>query len=385
MRYVLKFGGSSLSTASKIKAVANFISYFMKTKADELIIVVSAMGKTTDALINIARKIDKNLDSDKLPEIVCQGERISCGMLALALCKINIKSEILPAEKVKIHAKGDKTKAILTRIDTAHILNALKTTKIVIVPGFQAVDDNGNLCMLSRGASDTTAVGLGAVLNAKVIIYTDVKGFYSFDPNQIKNAKPIEAISFKGAIELASCGAKIMEQNSLEIAHANDVELKVLKSQTDKGTSISANIKHNKIDAISVKSDLTFLSSSNRNFLQNIEKICKKAPKFLYFSQFSENGNTCFLGVIDNDLFTNKNNNIKTQKCEMITIVGCGLLNLENLKSYLYKTIEKLNIFTFYISISPTTIKIITKPNQSSVLAEQLHQDLIINNNYYEI
>lgn len=382
MRFVIKFGGSSLSTISKVKKVAEYISYFLKTKADELIVVVSAMGKTTNALLKLSEKANKKMPKEKIPELVCIGEKISANVLSLALENIGVDNKVLYPENIRMFCKGERTSALLSHIETQRILHTLSQKKVIIIPGFQAIDQSGNLCMLRRGGSDTTATALSSALNAKTIIYTDVKGYFSADPNQIKNASQLENLNIKEAIELSSCGAKIMEQQSLEIANASGTETSIFKCNSENGTSLyDFEVGFFKIDALSFKNNLIFAKSRNTNFPQKAEEICKKQAQNIYFDHFL-NKNAQYFAVFDNATKEDKailKNLEKTtiKKCDMITIVGSGLSNHENLKSYLYKTFEKLKIFTFLMSISPTVIKIVTKSNQSLLLSKTLHKDLI--------
>lgn len=380
MRFVLKFGGSSLASVSKIQKVAKFVSYFSKTKASELVVVVSAMGKTTDNLLNFAKKIDKKLPENKIPEIVCTGERISAGMLSLALEKLGTNSTILPADKIKIHAKGSKTNAIITHIDTSKILSEFSKNNIVIVPGFQAVDENDNICTLGRGGSDTTAIALAKALDAEVIIFTDVKGFFSANPKQIKTAKELEQLNIKNAIELSSCGAKIMEQKSLEIASANNLNFQVFKSLTNKGTVVAEKISTRKFESITFKNNLLLLKSKSENFPQFIEKICEKQANNIYFEDYLSFKTHRFFAVVDNlgneeKKLLKDERQIKKIPCDMITITGSGFLNFQEFKVKLQKIIKKLNILTFNISILPTITKIITKNNQAISLVKEIHDE----------
>lgn len=375
MRYVIKFGGSSLESATKIKKVAKYIAYFLKNKADELVVVVSAMGKTTDTLFEFAQKINKNASDKKLAELVCLGERISAGALSLALEKHNVQSVILPADKIKIHAKGSFTNGIITHIDTNNILQHLEQKKVVIVPGFQGIN-NDELCMLGRGGSDTTAVALGAVLDAQVIIYTDVKGFYSENPNAIKTAKQLDTLNIKNAIELASCGAKIMEQKSLEIADSNNVKLSVCKSCTKQGTTISQAVSNSAIQAISHKENLYLCETKNAKTTENQLKTNGKS----LFEIILKDKHICIFENLDSTPHKSQHTS-KLNKCEMITIVGAGIAENTKFKTYLHKTIEKMKIFTFYISFSPTTVKIITKQGQAFLLAKRIHNKFCLNKN----
>lgn len=376
MRYILKFGGSSLSSVQKIEKVAKFIGYFQKTKADELVVVVSAMGETTNSLLSLAKKANKNLPKEKLPELVCLGEKICAGVLALTLEKHGIQSKILPAEKIKIHTKGDRTNSIITHVDTNKILECFSKNEVVIVPGFQGVNENDEICMLGRGGSDQTAIALSCALDSRVVIYTDVKGFFSSNPIEVQKTKFLQTLNTLSAIELASSGAKIMEQKSLEIAHANKKDFVVQKSMKEGGTLISHEIRNQLFESISFKNNLLFIQSQSEEFPQFVEKISKKQAKNLYFC---ENNSKKFEAIMENlskeDLKALQNLK-KTKKipCELVTITGCGFTNFSNLKSYLQKTFKKHNIFTFKLSILPTTIKIITKENQALCLTKILHK-----------
>lgn len=378
MRYILKFGGSSLSTVKKVEKVAKFIAYFQKTKAHELVVVVSAMGETTETLLSLAKKVNKNLPKEKLPELVCLGEKISAGILALALEKFEVQSKILPAEKIKIHTKGDKTNSIITHIDTNKILECFSKNQVVIVPGFQGVDEKDELCMLGRGGSDQTAIALSCALDSRVVIYTDVKGFFSANPKNVQNTKFLQTLNSQSAIELASSGAKIMEQKSLEIALANKKDVSIKKSMKENGTLISHEIKNQLFESISFKNNLFFIQSKLEDFPQIVEKLCEKQAKNLLFCEQNTKKQKSFDAVMEN-LSKNDLKTLcclkKTQKnpCELITITGCGFTNSSNLKSYLQKTLKKHNIFTFKLSISPTTIKIVTKQNQAIALTKIFH------------
>jgi len=383
MRFVVKFGGTSLSSITKVKKVANFISHLQKTKADEIVVVVSAMGKTTNQLIEIANKIDKKNRSAFASELISQGENISASVLALALDNISTPCKILSAKQIKIHCKGEWQNAIITHIDTALLLSVLKEKKIVIVPGFQAENQEGEICLLGRGGSDTTASALANVLDAELIIYTDVPGYFSCDPNQIENAKKLESLNIHNAIELSNSGAKIMEQKSLEIANQNKTKISVCESMTNSGTKIVYDENHNfKIDAISFKNNLNIISSTDKNFPQILKKICENQLKTIYYDEFFVNNEKYFNIVCDhfkqNDIKEIKNiKNTKINTCEFITIVGSGFLNNANLKTKLQNIIKNNAFFTFLLSFSATNIKIAVRKNRALSLVKILHKELL--------
>lgn len=383
MRFVVKFGGSSLSSITKVKKVANFLSHLLKTKADELIVVVSAMGKTTNQLIEIAKKIDKQNRSIFASELISQGENISASVLALALDNISVPCKILTAKQIKIHCKGDNQNAIITHIDTQKILSSLEEKKIIIIPGFQAVNQNEETCLLGRGGSDTTASALASVLDAELIIYTDVPGYFSCDPSQVENAKKLETLNIHNAIELSYCGAKIMEPKSLEIANKNKTKISICESLTENKTKIVYDQNHNfKIDAISFKNNLNIITSNDANFPQIFKKICKNKLQIIYYDDFfvknAKYFNLINTSFIQKDIKEIKNiKNTKINHCELITIVGSGFLNNEKLKVDLQKIIKNNKFFTFLISISSTNIKIAVRKNKALSLVKILHKELL--------
>ncbi|MBQ7467150.1 MAG: hypothetical protein IJS74_03670 [Clostridia bacterium] len=376
MRYILKFGGSSLSTTDKIKQVANFITKMHSRKDLEIVVVVSAMGKTTTSLQTLADQISLNNDQYSLASLLAKGEEISANLLSLALNALHAKNQILTAMDIKIHVKGHPNNAIITSVDTQNIINLLQSGNIVIVPGFQGVDDNGKICTLGRGGSDTTATAFGASLDAKVKIYTDVPGFFKFDPNLfLSNAKLTHIDSFS-AIELASSGAKVMDQTSLEIGYAHNVPVKVCQSQTNEGTNITtADVTNLKISGISFKNKLCFVKNcKNREYL--LQNYIKDNGKKILFHSLNKI-NSGFEEIVISDISLLSMQNCKIQSltinpCELITITGSGLFD-----DVFYNFIGKLKILyknsILFINLTPTTIKIATKQRKALKITKYIN------------
>jgi len=382
-RYVLKFGGSSLADLNKIEKVASFISHFSKSKADELIVVVSAMGKTTSRLLSAANTLNKKAPSSLVSLLVSQGENISASALSIALSKHSVESRVLHSSRIKINVMGEPQNAIISSIDKEKILEELKSGKVVIVPGFQGESVTGETYTLGRGGSDATAIALGATLNAKVFIYTDVEGYKSTDPSLGLKVKNIQNLEIHKAIELSSTGAKIMQQRSLEIANKNNVKVSVLKSMSDKGTKITKNcLESFSVEAISFKNNLLMLEATTNKIQEILQKTQNVPLNILYYDEFY-NKNAQLLRIISDNLFTKqelanfKNNNIKTKPVELITIVGSGLLSDKNFLFKLQYIMKNMVFYTYFTQISPTCIKIAVKPKNALSLVKILHKEFI--------
>ena len=275
MRLILKFGGSSLSSIKKIKEVAQFISNLKKRKNLELIIVVSAMGKTTNMLESLANKFDCCKLSSTYGALLTIGENISNYLLCMALEELNINAVSLTCKDIKITASGSVDFGIITHIDKTKIENYLLENKVVIVSGFQGENSHGQIITLGRGGSDTTAVALGHTLNANVKIYTDVNGFYSVNPAQYQNAKLLKNIYIKSAIELANVNAKVLDYRALCLLNQNKTPLTVAKSLSNNSTTVSFKpVENYQIDGISCKNKISFVKNTIKysHFLQTINQ-----------------------------------------------------------------------------------------------------------------
>ena len=192
MRVVLKYGGSSVATIEKIKAISGYISKLKKEKYDESLLLSSAMGKTTDALIKMANEISSNPDQRELDSLLSTGEQQTVTLLSIALNAEGEKAVSLTGSQANVKTMGIHTKSKIKSIDVERIENHLKDGKIVIVTGFQGVNDDGDITTLGRGGSDTSAVALAAALGCECRIYTDVEGIYSVDPRRYRDAKLLD-------------------------------------------------------------------------------------------------------------------------------------------------------------------------------------------------
>jgi aspartate kinase len=216
---VQKFGGSSVANVERIQKVAQrVVSY--KKKGHNLVVVVSALGDTTDELIELADKINTEPSEREMDMLLSTGEQISVALLAMAIHKLGFEAISFTGSQVGIITDSSHTRARIIKINADKIKEALKEGKIVIVAGFQGVTLNQDITTLGRGGSDLTAVALAKELKAdECEIYTDVKGIYTTDPRIEPKAKKIDAITYDEMLEMASLGAQVMQARSIEVAN----------------------------------------------------------------------------------------------------------------------------------------------------------------------
>lgn len=237
---VQKFGGSSVADAEKIHRCARRA---IKAKLDgyQVVMVVSAMGKTTDKLIALANEVNPNPPKREMDMLLTTGEQVSIALMAMALESAGHEAISFTGGQIGMLTDSVHTKARIRSIDAERIHRELDAGRMVIVAGFQGITDEGALTTLGRGGSDTTAVALAAVLNAVCEIYTDVDGVYTTDPRIVPQARKMMEINYDEMLELASLGAKVMHSRSIEFGKKYDVPIHVRSSLTDtEGTMIVA-------------------------------------------------------------------------------------------------------------------------------------------------
>ena len=379
MRLIFKFGGSSLSSAEKIQKVASYIKEIKSRKDIELVVVVSAMGKTTNKLIKFANILSQNPYSYAYSSLISIGENISASALTLALEEQNVPAIYMNCKDIKIHAKGKATDAIITSIDTHKIEHHLSCDKVVVVTGFQGVNNQEQILTLGRGGSDTTATALGAILNAKVKIFTDVDGFYSCDPNVYKNAIKINNINISSALNLCSFGTKVLSSRSVEVSNKYKVDVSICQSLTNNDSKILyTNLENYHIDGITNKTNLSYVKYTYKNtdFLQHIKE--NNNFKIYHISQNKQNKSTIteFLSDISlqelNSLIAKKTNSIICNSCDCVLIAGSGLSFYPDLIKKVQKIIKINHINYYFINLTPTTLKICVKKNQGKKVTDIL-------------
>jgi aspartate kinase len=230
---VQKYGGSSLADAEKIKNIARRVAK-AKEEGNQIVVVVSAMGHTTDNLIKLAFEINERPGDRELDVLLSTGEIVSSTLLAMALETLGYSAVSLTGAQAGIHTDSSYSQARILRIDTKRVMNELKKGNIAIVAGFQGVTGRRDTTTLGRGGSDTTAVALAASLGAAICqIYTDVEGVYTADPHLIPEARRLKDIGYEEMLELATYGAKVMHNRAVELGELYRVPILVASSFTD--------------------------------------------------------------------------------------------------------------------------------------------------------
>ena len=237
---VEKYGGSSVGTSERIRAVADRVAASHRA-GDDLVVVLSAMAGETNRLLELARDIDPEADARETDVLISTGEHVTIALLTMALHKLDVPARSYTGGQVQILPDNVHGKARILDIDADMVRTDIEQRNVVVVAGFQGVDQEGNITTLGRGGSDTTAVAMAAALQAdECRIYTDVDGVYTADPRIVPEARRLEQITVEEMLELSSLGAKVLETRSVEFAGKYKVPLRVLSSfESGKGTLIT--------------------------------------------------------------------------------------------------------------------------------------------------
>jgi len=235
---VHKYGGTSVGSVDRIANVAHRLEKWHRA-GHQLVVVVSAMSGETDRLINLAKKVQQIPDARELDVIASTGEQVTVGLIAMALLERGLKAKSYTGAQVHVLTDSSFNKARILNIDEKKIRTDLESGTIVVVAGFQGVDEHGNITTLGRGGTDTSAVALAAALKAQeCLIYTDVDGVYTTDPRIVPEARRMPRITFEEMLEMASLGSKVLQLRSVEFAGKYKVPLRVLSSMTDADTPL---------------------------------------------------------------------------------------------------------------------------------------------------
>lgn len=273
---VLKFGGSSLADNEKLKKVAEkIIELYQKSR--NIVVVVSAQGKTTDNLISEAKELSKETQEDREMDVLLStGEQISTAKLSMLLNQMGYKAISLTGWQAGIYTNNTNQNATIKWIDTSRIRNELEKGKIVIITGFQGINEKKDITTLGRGGSDTTAVAISAALGAKnCYIFSDVDGVYTADPKKIETAKKLPAVSYEEMLEISSEGAKVLHNRCVEIGEKFKVPIITKSTFNNKpGTVISDIIEEDTIKSI-VKKEISRISIIGNGVIRNFPIIKK--------------------------------------------------------------------------------------------------------------
>ena len=272
---VLKFGGSSVADNEKLKIVAQKI-IGLYNKGHQIVVVLSAQGKTTDKLIGEAKELSDKTEDREMDVLLSAGEQMSTAKLSILLNNMGYPSISLTGWQAGIYTNNSNQNAMIEYIDTSRIRKELEQGKIVIVAGFQGINENLDITTLGRGGSDTTAVALAAALEAKnCYIFSDVDGVYTTDPNKIKNAQKLHALSYDEMLEISSEGAKVLHNRCVEIGEKFKIPIITKSTFNNKpGTVISDIIEENTIKSV-VKKDVSRISIVGNGIIRNTQMISK--------------------------------------------------------------------------------------------------------------
>ena len=273
---VLKFGGSSVSNNENLKIVANKIIDF-KNNNPNIVVILSAQGKTTDKLINEAYELTEEVNKRELDALVSCGEQMSAAKLSILLNSLGFPSVSLTGWQAGIYTNNTNQDALIENINTKRICSELESGKIVIITGFQGINENLDITTFGRGGSDTTAVAVAAALKAKnCYIFSDVDGIYSSDPNKVQGTKKLTKLSYDEMLELSNEGAKVLHNRCIEIGKKYNIPIITKSTFNDNyGTVISnQKIEKNEIKSI-IKKDVSRISIIGNGIIRNTDAMIK--------------------------------------------------------------------------------------------------------------
>lgn len=395
-RIVQKYGGSSVATIEKIIRVAERIKRTAK-EGHEMVVVVSAMGDTTDELLGMAKSISLNPDKRELDMLLTTGEQVSSALLAMALRETGEKAVSLTGWQAGIRTESVHGNARILQIDTKRIEKELAKGKIVVVTGFQGVTEAGEITALGRGGSDTTAVALAAALHAdRCEIYTDVTGVFTSDPRRIKKARKLPAVSYDEMIEMAHLGAQVLHPRSVEFAKNFRVPLVVRSSMSDeegtwiveeekmeknlivRGVAFEKNITRITVHGLSdvmenLSAIFTGLARENVDVDIIIQNVSGETENQVSFSVKDDQLNDA-LAVLEKLRGELGFKNVEWESgLAKVSIVGSGMVSNPGVAAKMFSTLAENGIFIKMISTSEIKISVVVDEEQMIRAAETLH------------
>jgi len=399
---VLKFGGTSVGTVERIKKTANIIASYVK-KRFKVIVVSSAMSGVTNDLIKKSRKISNNFNFSEYDALVSAGEQISCALIAGRLNHIGYKSRSWASWQIPILTEGEHKSSRISKINKTKIMNYLKTGGIPIIAGFQGVNSNNRITTLGRGGSDASAIICAKFFKAeKCVIFTDVEGVYTTDPNNFKNAKKIKIISYEEMLEMASLGAKVMQPHSIQDARLNRIEIDVKSSFVKKkGTLITKrkNIIRNrtitgltstkndaKVTLVGVKDKPGVAASVFKPLYQNyinVDMVVQTSSRnnretdITFTIKFDDLSKT--LKLIRQNKKIKYRDLIANKGVSKVSIIGVGMVTTPGVTYRMFQTLASKGINILVISTSEIKISVlISKKNVKKALSA-LHKEFKLN------
>ncbi|OQY41475.1 MAG: aspartate kinase [Fusobacteriia bacterium 4572_74] len=363
MIVVQKFGGTSVKGSQRLQEVAKWI---IKTKneGNKMVVVVSAPGGMTDSLIEQAKEVNTNPKGRELDMLLSVGEQISAALLAMGIEELGEKAISFNAAQLQLKTNDEYNNAKILNIPSEKILENLNNDYIVIITGFQGIDEEGNVTTLGRGGSDTSAVAIGAAINAdKIEIYTDVDGVYTSDPKIIKDAKKIENISFDEMIEMADKGSKVLHCRSVELASKYRIPIHLRSAFTwEEGTWIEngKTMESSDVRGISHLNNLANIKINLKNMDELVNHLEENHINVKSFQQLENSEFSILIKKEDALRFYKVLKKIGcspklTDNLSMISVVGMGITS-NNIPKKLTKILNLNDININSISLNETSV-----------------------------
>ena len=395
---VLKFGGTSVGSIEKIRNVSNIIQSYKK-KGNNVIVVSSAMSGVTNDLIKKSRMISKSFSDAEYDVLVASGEQIACSLIAGRLIDKGYRSRSWLAWQIPILTTGHHKNSRINQINKIEIIKYLKKGGIPIIAGFQGVNDQKRLTTIGRGGSDASAIMLAKFFKAKkCIIYTDVEGVYTTDPNKLYNAKKIKVISYEEMLEMASLGAKVMQPVSIQDARLNRIDIEVKSSFKKKSgtiitkkskisnnriiTGITSTMNDAKVTLVGVKDKPGVAASIFKPLSKNLINVD------MVVQNISANGKeTDLTFTIKRDdlkktkkiILDNKNiiyRDLKFDKeVSKISIIGVGMVTTPGVTFRMFQKLADKKINILVISTSEIKISVLIEKKNVSKALKALHKE----------
>ncbi len=400
---VLKFGGTSVGTTDRIKKVANIVISYVK-KRYKVIVVSSAMSGTTNDLIKKSKNISNNFISSEHDALISSGEQASCALIAGRLNHLGYKSQSWMSWQIPILTEGPHGSSRISKINKKKIIKYLSSGGIPVITGFQGINEHNRITTLGRGGSDASAIMCAKFFKAqKCIIYTDVQGIYTTDPNNLKKAKKIKIISYEEMLEMASLGAKVMQPNAIQDARLNRIDIDVKSSFVNKtGTLITKrkNIFRNKIitGITSTKNDakVTLVGVKDRpgvaaaifkplskNFV-NVDMVVQnisadgRETDLTFTIKLDDSSKT--LRLLKQNKKIKYKNIILDKKVSKVSIIGVGMITTPGVTYRMFQTLADNGINILVISTSEIKISVLINKKNLKKAISALHKEFKLSN-----
>ncbi|MBM7584883.1 aspartate kinase [Bacillus pakistanensis] len=394
---VQKFGGTSVGSVERIQNVANRVVE-EKEKGNHVVVVVSAMGKTTDSLVNLAKEITENPTKREMDMLLTTGEQVTISLLTMALIEKGYEAISYTGGQAGIQTEPHHGNARIVHIDPAKIENDLHNHRIVVVAGFQGITEAREVTTLGRGGSDTTAVALAAALSAdRCEIYTDVDGVYTSDPRYVKRARKLESVSYDEMLELANLGAGVLHPRAVEFAKNYHIPLEVRSSlQKDKGTIIEEEITMEQgliVRGVAFEDEITRMTVFGiKNPMTSMSSIFSKLARhhinvdIIIQSQSEANHTNLSFSIKHQDLqdalevlekyreelgFTHIEHESRLAK---VSIVGSGMISNPGVAAQMFDVLASNDIIIKMVSTSEIKVSVVIDEDKMVNAAQVLHE-----------